>query len=141
MGTSNPSVQESGKLVPDNLSTVIITGTATSIPLGAFYGCKNLTTIIFDCHVTTIEKEAFAGCTSLQTVYIIGTGNFSASSLRYNDGDNVSDHESFTEALSRTGYRIYFQTMEASTSVRPLYTYLENPAYTNPYRSFFLSQP
>lgn len=139
--TGNPSVQESGKLVPDSLTTVIISGTETAIPLGAFYGCKNLTTIIFDCHVTTIGKEAFAGCTSLQYVYITGTGNFSAASLRYNDGDNVSDHETFTAALTRTGYRIFFPMTEATASVRPLADYLADPSYSNPYRSFLSAQP
>lgn len=45
-------------------------GSATQIPLQAFYGCSSLETVLLENSVTSIGDRAFYGCTSLEELNI-----------------------------------------------------------------------
>ena len=54
----------------ENLSSVVIPDSVTSIGDYAFYGCTGLTSIVIGDSVTSIGRFAFSGCTGLTDVYI-----------------------------------------------------------------------
>ena len=54
----------------ENLLTVTIGDTVSSIGDCAFYGCKNLTSIDIPRNVSNIGKQAFSGCKNLSSIYI-----------------------------------------------------------------------
>ena len=54
----------------DNLTSVTIGNSVTSIGREAFYNCSNLTSIEIPNSVASIGESAFSGCSSLERVYI-----------------------------------------------------------------------
>ncbi len=57
----------------DNLTSVIIPNSVTSIGNNAIYYCTNLTGVTIGDGVTSIGRQAFSYCTSLTDVYYSGT--------------------------------------------------------------------
>ena len=54
----------------NNLTTIVLPSTTTSIGANAFSGCENLTSIVIPDSVTEIGEGAFQNCTSLKSVTI-----------------------------------------------------------------------
>jgi hypothetical protein len=54
----------------DNLTSITIPNSVTSIGDMAFMSCDNLTSITIPNSVTSIGKWAFAGCDKLKKIYI-----------------------------------------------------------------------
>ena len=55
-----------------NITSVTLPSTITSIPTNCFYGCSSLESITIPEDVTTIGENVFNGCSSLRTITIEG---------------------------------------------------------------------
>ena len=61
------SIEVSFARIPASLKTVVITG-GSSIPVGAFAGCRNLTSIVILDGVTSVGDYAFLRCYNLTSI-------------------------------------------------------------------------
>lgn len=89
-GTHHPNRYGKLHFLDENgneMTTIVIPGSVTSIREMAFAGCKSLTSVTIGNHVTSIGKNAFSGCDSLSNVQIpnsvtiIGNSAFSSCSV------------------------------------------------------------
>lgn len=58
---------------PNDIKTIVIDASVTTINKSAFSACTNLTSVTIPASVTTIGRSAFNNCTSLFTVIYTGT--------------------------------------------------------------------
>ena len=117
----SPSATMNGDLVPESLEIVSLSGNYSTVPAGAFYGCKYIRTVILNINASTIGSDAFYNCTLLSNVYILGTGNYSPT---YRDS-STSRYERFANA---SFHRIYF---DSESVTRNLSTVLQDNTYLN----------
>ena len=73
----------------DGLTSVTIGNGVTIIDVSAFYGCKGLTSVTIPNSVTNIKYSAFSGCDGLTSIYmlsgtpaVVTTSTFSSSSYK-----------------------------------------------------------
>ncbi len=70
-GSSTSSTTSTTYYIPTSLKEVTITG--GNILYGAFYNCNNLTSVVIPSTVTSIAEYAFSGCSSLTNIEIPNT--------------------------------------------------------------------
>lgn len=68
----------------ENLMSVTLPDSLTTIKESAFYGCKGLTSIVIPNSVTLIETRAFQFCTSL-TSAVVGSGITAIPTFMFSD--------------------------------------------------------
>ncbi len=117
----SPSATMNGDLVPESLEIVSLSGNYSSVPAGAFYGCRYIRTVILNVNASTIGSDAFYNCALLSDVYIVGTGSYKAT---YRDS-NTSRYEHFANA---SFHQIYF---DSESVTRNLSTILQDNTYVN----------
>lgn len=90
----------------NDITSVVIPDSVTTIENGAFYNCGYLNTITFGKNVTSVGNSAFQGCEELKTVHgyditswcNINFGNYSANPLYYAE-DLYLDGQLVTELI------------------------------------------
>ena len=121
----SPSATMNGDLVPESLEIVALSGNYSSVPAGAFYGCRYIRTVILNINASTIGSDAFYNCNLLSNVYIVGTGNYT---VTYRDS-NTARYERFANA---SFHRIYF---DSESVTRNLSTIMQDNTYSNHFTS------
>lgn len=114
----------------DQLTSVSIPGSVTTIGESAFYNCRALTTVTLQNGIETIGRDAFYGCTSLTSVTIPGSvntiGEFAfglctqMTSATIEDGVPSISAYAFSECTSLT-----------SVSIPNSVTYIGNQAFSH----------
>ncbi len=130
--------------VPETLTSVAISGSATEIPAYSFYGVKSLCTVTIGEGIARIGNSAFAGCSSLCDVYIPDTVNeIPANAYAYNSpfygcNDNLMI---VIGAMSADNYGKYWSNYSDNKQALVVYykTYEDYLKNKNEYRDFDMS--
>ena len=89
-----------------DVEEIILPGTISSIPQGAFAGCSSLKRITIPKRVTSILRATFEGCTSLTDVYYEGSEEEWAKVKIFHKGYRVTNPEALGVLLNVEEYEI-----------------------------------
>ena len=99
------SIEEHAFAYCDNLTSVVIGDGVASIDVNAFYYCRSLTNVVIGSSVTLIGDHAFYYCSSLEQVYYHGTAE---------DWTKISIEDGNTWITSETRY--YYSETQPTTA-------------------------
>ena len=89
-----------------DVEEIILPGTISSIPQGAFAGCSSLKRITIPKRVTSILRATFEGCTSLTDVYYEGSEEEWAKVKIFHKGYRVTNPKALGAVLNVEEYEI-----------------------------------
>ena len=118
----------SGFAASENLKSIILPNSVTSIETGVFWACTSLESITIPNSVTSIGKEAFKGCRSLKSI-AIPDGVTMINDYTFEKCSSL-ESVSFGNGVTEIGYRAFYNCSSLkSVDIPNNVTYIRNDAF------------